>query len=85
MKSSDVVAFAKSQGWDGAVKAPRRFLGCDVWEATLNNVDPGNPPAICIPLIFLVNGGSIRPATVDETFAWMASQPDDEDKDSDVL
>ena len=76
MTDSGIVAFAKAQGWDGARKMRRRFLGCEVWEGVLEHADPANPPAVGLPLVILVDGDVIRAATVDETFAWMGCRSD---------
>ena len=76
MNENDVISFAQSQGWDGAKKIPRPFLGCEVWEGTLKDVDPENPPEIGLPLVLLVKEDSIRCATADETLVWMSPQSD---------
>ena len=76
MDKSNIIEFANSYGWDGARKAPRPFLGCEVWEGTLKDVDPKNPPEIGLPLVLLVEENTIRCATVDETLVWMSYQSD---------
>lgn len=73
MNRDKVTAFAKAQGWDGAVRADD-WNGFEVWEGVMD----GGVPAVGLPLVILVAGTYIRRASIDETFEWLGSLPDDE-------
>lgn len=69
MSRTEVLEFAKLEGWDD-VERSDDWRGFEVWLGTADAVR-----YVGLPLVILVSGGSIRRASVDETFDWLDDQP----------
>jgi hypothetical protein len=64
MKDSDVIIFAKKQGYISA-KFLNKWNGFDVYETIYHE---GDTSFIGVPLVILVKDDNIRMSTVDEAF-----------------
>lgn len=76
MSKDKVIAFAKKQGYDGAVPL-NKWRGYDCYEPTFTESSAENPAIVGPPLIILVKGSEIRMSTVEEAFAQMDETEED--------
>lgn len=77
MTKDKITAYAKKEGYSGA-EYEKNWRGYEVWRPTIDGATDLNPAIIGLPYVLLVRGEKIRMSTVDETFAYLDTFPDEE-------
>lgn len=82
MKKEKIVAFAKENGYDGALPLGK-WKEYDAYEPTFDDTSEENLAFVGPPLMILVKGEEIRMSTVEEAFEQIAEAEDEEDEEDD--
>lgn len=79
MRKQQIIAFAKKQGYDGAVPLGK-WREYDAYEPTFKGTTEEAPAIVGPPLLILVKGEEIRMSTIEEAYAQI-DEAEDEDSE----
>lgn len=80
MKKSEIVAFAKENGYDG-IAPLGRWRDYDAYEPTIGSKSDTSLAFVGPPLMILVKGEEIRMSTVEEAYEQIAEADDEDDEE----